>query len=633
MYKLSVPISLNSINEESISQYLSDFKACGVDRVFIADLGYIYDPNNDIYTHADLLQNAINIFRENGYEVGVWVSAFGHGVALSYMAEEFNLSKYTDIEGIGGDKRSHAFCPLDENFRHDYAEGIKFIAKMNPDFIMLDDDFRINTRGYYFGCFCERHRAEYFARLGKEVPRQELERLIFTGGKNEYRSTYLQLASDTLTDFAKMLRAEVDKINPAIRLGACTVAESWDLSGDAMEVSRAFAGENTLPFIRTCGAPYWSGILSDAIEDTRMEAMWCKGSGIEVFVEGDTYPRPRYYVPASRLELFDLALLTDGSTDGDLKYMYEYISKPQNERGYVQRHIKNTELRKGISEIFDGKSSVGIHSYNVMHKIENYVLPDTIVDFQPGTKMFKYQRSASRLLLSQNGIPTCYTSGGDMPIFLYGENARYVNGDDLKNGAILDVDAAMILNGRGIDTGLLSAETDSFAREYFIDADDTVAGIEGGVFKKIRCADDAKVLSVFLPSETPSAYTYENKNGQRFLVIAHDGYRSSVGQSPNFFNSYYRQEQIISSVEWLCGKKLPAVCKKAPYLYLLASKGECGMAVALFNCFGDDILEPVVELDGKYSQIRFVGCDGRLDCDKVYLTDIAPFGFAAFEVK
>ena len=633
MFEYGVPIAIGGLNEKTIQQYLEDFKACGISRVFMASLGYIYDPCADLYKHAEKMQKAIKIFHENGYTVGVWVSAFGHGVRLPYMNVGFDENKYTEIEGIGGDKYGDAFCPLDENFRHDYAEGIKFIARMNPDIIMLYDDFRLNTRRYYFGCFCERHRAEYFARLGEDVPRADLERLMFTGGKNKYRSTYLQLASDTLTDFAKMLRAEVDKINPAIRLGACTVAENWDLSGNAIEVAYAFAGQNTLPFTRTCGAPYWNGILSDAIEDNRMEAAWCKDSGIEIFAEGDTYPRPRYYVPSSRLELFDLALLADGSLDGDLKYMYEYVSKPDNERGYVQRHIRNTQLRNELSEIFSAKSPVGIRSYNVMRKIENYVLPNTLTDVQPATKMFKFQRSASRLLLSQNGIPTRYTDGGDMPVFLYGENARYVTEDDLKNGAILDVDAAIILNERGIDTGLVSTESASFTREYFIDADDTVPGIGGGVLKKIKCAEGAKVLSVFLPDKTPSAYTYENKNGQRFLVIAHDGYRSSVGQLPNFCNSYHRQEQIISSVRWLCGKKLPAVCKKAPYLYILASKGKSGMAVALCNCFGDDIISPVVELDGKYDQIRFVGCDGRLEGDKVYLTDIAPFGFAAFEVK
>jgi len=632
MYKLSVPISLKSINDDSMKIFLRDFKACGVERVFICGLGYIFDQNDYFYSHADVLQSAINTFRKNGYEVGVWISAFGHGAALSYMEDGFS-GKYTDIEGIGGDKRSHAFCPLDENFRHDYAEGIKHIARMHPDIIMLDDDFRLNTRGYYFGCFCKKHVAEYYRRLGEEIPRSELERLMFTGGKNKYRSEWMRLSSDTLMDFAKMLRAEVDKIYPDIRLGACTTGENWDLTANAIEVAKAFAGNDTLPFTRTAGAPYWSPMVSDAIEDTRMQVEWCRGTGVEVFAEGDTYPRPRYIVPARRLEAFDLALIADGTADGDLKYMYEYLNKPENERGYVQRHIKNEKLREDINSLFDGKTAVGVRSLNIMRRIENMIMPDTIEIVQPATKLAQYVRSASRLLLSRNGIPTSYTSGGDYPIFLYGENARYVTADDLKNGAILDIPAAKALADMGIDTGLISEEAANFTGERFPNADDSVMGLGGIALKRIACSDKANVLSTFIPDGTPSAYTYQNGSGQRFLVIAHDGYRSCLSGSANFYNSYYRQEQLISAIEWLGDKKLPAVCPKAPYLYLLTSVGGGAMSVALVNSYEDDVIDPVVQLDRKYSEIKLVGCEGRLDGDKVYLSDIAPYGFAAFEVK
>jgi hypothetical protein len=57
------------------------------------------------------------------------------------------------------------------------------------------------------------------------------------------------------------------------------------------------------------------------------------------------------------------------------------------------------------------------------------------------------------------------------------------------------------------------------------------------------------------------------------------------------------------------------------------------MAVGLFNCFADSVLEPTVKLDGEYQSIRFVGCSGRLEGDTVYLDAPLPaFEFAAFEV-
>ena len=43
-------------------------------------------------------------------------------------------------------------------------------------------------------------------------------------------------------------------------------------------------------------------------------------------------------------------------------------------------------------------------------------------------------------------------------------------------------------------------------------------------------------------------------------------------------------------------------------------------------------MSPVVELGEEYNDIKFINCNGRLEGDKVYMDDIAPFSFAGFEV-
>ena len=59
------------------------------------------------------------------------------------------------------------------------------------------------------------------------------------------------------------------------------------------------------------------------------------------------------------------------------------------------------------------------------------------------------------------------------------------------------------------------------------------------------------------------------------------------------------------------------------------------MAVGLFNCYADSVIDPVGVLNGEYSKIRFVGdTHGHIVGDKVYLdSDIAAFEFAVFEVE
>ena len=57
------------------------------------------------------------------------------------------------------------------------------------------------------------------------------------------------------------------------------------------------------------------------------------------------------------------------------------------------------------------------------------------------------------------------------------------------------------------------------------------------------------------------------------------------------------------------------------------------MAVAIANVSLDDIFSPEIALDKEYSEIKFINCSGRLEGNKVILSDITPYGFAAFEVK
>lgn len=629
MYKLSVPISFDTLTDETMPVFLESFRQCKVDRVFLSMLEPVYKPDNFICANTEKVEQAIRYFKANGLEVGVWIGGFGHGITLSHEKEASTDNKFVPMEGVYGDKFGDAYCPLDENFAKYYNELVRKVAVMHPDIIMLDDDYRLNVRPYYMGCFCPLHRKEYFRRIGEEIPREKLESLIFAGGKNKYRSEYLKLAADTLLDFAKMLRNTVDEVDTGIRLGTAVCFDNWDFCGtDPIEIAKAFAGD-TRPYLRTAGAPYWNPNIIDVVENTRMEIEWCKGTGIEVFTEGDVYPRPRYHVAARVLELFELVLLADGGSDGILKYMYDYVRKPDYETGYTDRHIHNEALRNQVKEIFDKKHSVGVRAFNVMHKVENWVLPEQCEE-KIANKLIDSYQSVSRDILSKNSIPTTYEDSG-YPVLVCGENARYITKEELKCGAILDIPAAKILMESGIDTGLVSEENFEFTEEYFLNENAGIHNIGNQALKKIQCSEKAKVLSVFLPDKTPASYLYENEEGIRFLVLACDLYNAV--DNADYTNNYYRQAQLIEAIEWIGEKKFPAVCEKNPNLYLLTSSDGEAMSVALLNIFLDEILNPVIRLNRNYLEIKFVNCSGRLEGDKVYLSEIAPYGFAAFEVR
>ena len=633
-----MPISMNTLTKETMPIYLEQLKKCGASRVFFGGMGLIYTKLGRIYTESERIKETVEYFRSAGFEVGLWSGTLGNGHSLTVEGRLLEGLNFTQITGIAGEaKPKLSNCPLDENFVKACQDGMRQIASFNPDLIMIDDDLRFYGRmGVRFPCFCPLHLREYYKRIGKEIPREELERTILTGGESKYRTELLKLFGESFIGFAKSLRAAVDEVNPNIRLGQCTF-ETWDMMGtDPIEISKALAG-GTKPFVRISGAPFRDPNIIHITEFSRQQFAWGRDSGVEMFAEGDVYPRPRSGVPSRPLELFELLLTADGTSDGMLAYLFDYNSKPTYETGYVDRYVRNSRTRDTLREMFAGKRPVGVEVAGFAHKAETWELP---TEFQPKALelMLGAVKPASAELLSNNSIPTAFAPQKDYPLLIIGENARHVDLSVLSRGAIIDVNAAMILKERGVDTGLISAEITEADREYFPKYDDSVP-VFGPIAKKevlykIECSDKADVRSLLTPLNTPGSYRYENASGERFLVLSIDHFKTIIKSRIKAFDSgYYRQAELYDGVEWLCGKRLPAFTAKCPNLYILSSKGEGAMSVALANVSLDPAYEPVIVLDKAYSSIKFLDCSGRLEGDRVYLSDITSYGFCAFEVK
>ena len=633
---ISVPISIHSLTEDNLDIYSRQMKECGVGRIFLCGMGYPYE---DTFVFKDakrlsILKRAIGKFRRDGFEIGIWVCAFGHGGLLYTGNPEKQKWKYRSIVGADGKSALHALCPRDEMLRWDYFEGLRALARLSPDIIMMDDDFRLNDRqGYNFGCFCSVCKARFDSLVGEKVPHEELERLIFTGGRNKYRDAYMDVSRETLMSFAKDAREAINQVNPGIRFATCTTPSHFDASGtDVVELSNTLAGD-TKPFTRIYGSPYININIIGAAEMARMLFSWLDGSGIEVVSEGDVYPRPRYNPSSSSkgLELFNLILTASGRGEGRHDYIVDYYFSPEYETGYIERYKKNMPVLEKINKMFSGKRECGIRVKNDQHKLRDTHLPEELAEGTVKAVTINGVFSPSSEILSMNSIPTSYEEN-DFPILLFGQNAATVSLDELKNGAILDVKAAEILQSRGIDTGLLSSEMKLFDNEHFIDEEGDANVISNGAQYAITVSEGARVISEYLPDKTPSSYRYENADGQRFFVLAYDFIMAK--RCPNFTNSYYRQKNLYEAIEWMCGRNLPVKSYKNPSLYTLARSDGESMAVLLVNSCLDDVLYPVFTLDKEYGEIEFLNCHGRLEGDKVIIeSDIPAYGYAAFLVK
>lgn len=624
MYKLSVPFMLSQIEVYGVEPFIAELKKIGADIVFLALDSYEVDEKKREEVFARLKKN-VPIFQDAGFTVGVWVWTF--------MVR--GDKKYTHITSPYGGVSRDQVCPSDEEFCKFAYEYLQNIARSHPDMIMFDDDFCYGFIDCGLGCTCKNHRAHMEKVLGEELPVEGLGELIFSGGRNKYRSAFLQANGHYFREFAKIARKAVDSIDPEIRLGPCSCMSHWDFDGvSTVETAKILAGK-TKPFARLIGAPYWSdkrslGVsrLQDVIEIERMESAWCDDD-IELFAEGDAYPRPRFTCSANVLEGFDMALRASGALNGIHKYTLDYNANIDYEKGYNRKHLQNQAIYQKIEEVFGEKISVGVRVYEHMTKFEDMDVP---AHWDINAIQNSFFSPAAKMMAAQT-IPTIYKGLGVVGV-AFGENAKYLDDNALDNGLILDLTAAKILQKRGVDVGLQAVNESVGAwQEYFPDQKQYV-GLYGLTISNIAVNENAKIQSYIVPdgkefdAEYIGSYSYENSNGQKFLVFAFDGY----GMSEHAFKQYVRGTQIEEWIKSL-GKVLPASMLGNPDCYMLCKENESGKAVWIGNFFSDECMNTTVVLDKEYTEIEFINCNGVLNGNKVTLDYIGPYASIGFNVK
>ena len=627
-YNISTPVITSLFKRYGKDVMLKEIQRLGVKRVLLTR--NIYHLNQDAFEKelADI-KDICAFLKKHGYEVGLW----GWSFLVNGLKDEFH-----HIGNFNGAVDKSAACPLDPKFREFAGNYAARLAETGVDMLLYDDDYRLAYWKSSMGCGCAVHMQKIREMLGEDISPEDFKNKMLSGGKNKYRDAYLAVNREALTGFASHIRKCVDAVNPNVRIGVCSCM-NWDFDGtDPAEISRIMAG-NTKPFLRLIGATYWPtqpkwGIfnrLGTVIELERMELSWCRDYDMEIIAEGDTYPRPRFAVPASYLELFDIAMMADGGTNGIFNYALDYAADPSYETAYVDTVCRNRELYREIQNVFSPKTACGIRIVEKQKRFADMVIPEDRAGDESVEDMFF---SPAAKMVTSLGIPSTYM-GNEGCSIVFGENARGVSNDLLKNGAILDLTAATILQEAGIDTGIISVgKKVKPSLERFVDGDVDVLARYAGYVTEL--ASDADVESYFVYTEdgkykkAPASYYYENANGQRFLVFAFDMYFNDE----SCFRTYTRGNQLIKAAEKLSGKPLPASIQNCPDMYMMCKKDNDGaLAVGLWNIFADKVREPVITLEKAYNHIHFVKGSGRLEGNKVYLDEIPAFEFVGFEVK
>ena len=625
----------STVTEKNRGEYLEMLKAGEITRIFLV-------PSRDRYQgkilNFESLCDNIEFFESNGIEVALWIGeTIGHGGLSHEASRKGNKKSFVEMVNTDGETRANIYCPLDKGFQKILENLFKEAASTGVKLILIDDDFRLSQHGDKLCCLCELHMEKIRTILGENISREELVEKAFSGKANKYRDAFLKANGDSLRDLARAIRTAVDEVDKSVNLALCSCHCIWDADGtDPLELTEIFRGENK-GVLRLHGAPYWAPHnnykLPVVMEIARMFASFCKDSGYELMCEGDAYPRPRYNIPAAYVELHDAIMRADASSSGNLKYMFDYVSSPSYEKGYIGRHIRKLPLMKATEVAFaEGKQD------GVRIVIEPHLLRDSDLDVTEPNIHSPFPTAA--IMLGFCGIPTTFTDKGICRA-VFGESIKSVSNDELSGGIFLDAISAYVLTERGVDVGLadgLETMKKSFAKTQIAristtDSSERATTINSTcamLFANIKSTAEPLLYAEINGEKKIYLYRYENAKGERFLVSMLDG--TFLPKNSGLFYSYLLQSALSDGIEWIAGKKLPVSCKGHPALYIMCKRDGKKLTVGLFNCFEDEIFAPDVKLDKTYSSVEFINSSGTLMGDTVTLDDIPPFSFTVFTV-
>ena len=225
--------------------------------------------------------------RELPVRVGILVQALiGHGDRNRIVGEP----PYQTIVGADGTACRESFCPLDVDFQAYTTRLVRALAATAPDFVMIDDDFRLASHEpAQKGCMCPLHLERYSRVLGHDVSREYLLHLLDGA---EMRDQWEQLKEDSLVELARVIRDAIDDVDGSIPGSFCCVTFEAHL---APAIAEALAGPHA-PEVRINNAIYLENGHHDfprrITQTLHQIAQFSPETTVQT--EADTFPHNRY---------------------------------------------------------------------------------------------------------------------------------------------------------------------------------------------------------------------------------------------------------------------------------------------------------------------------------------------------
>ena len=281
-----------------------------------------------------------DLFREKlsaqGIPSGVLVQAtIGHGWVLS------ELFPYQQLINFNDGKPNYVVCPYDEGFREYIYHVMATITAHRPDCIMVDDDFRLMFREGN-GCGCPLHVAAFNRLAGTKYDRQQIRDSVCNGTPEgeRHKALFLETQREAVVDAAKVMRAGIDSVDPAMPGLFCCVGSNAEF---ADEIAAVLAGEGNPVVVRInngnytpAGARFFSNVFMRAA--TQIAKLEDKVDVI--LAETDTCPQNRYSTGAMSLHTHFTGTILEGAAGA--KHWITRLSAYEPQSGEAYRRVLGT---------------------------------------------------------------------------------------------------------------------------------------------------------------------------------------------------------------------------------------------------------------------------------------------------
>ena len=431
------------------------------DNVWLPTL-YGFPPLEKHREMADAWQTVAKKFRDNQISVSIQLSnSIGHG---QYIANRdcsglvYEGSPATRLVGHDGTVSEYCFCWRGTAFRRYLLDTLALYAKIQPDHIWIDDDFRpTNHAPVSFGCFCEHCVAAFNERYGTSFTREELVHEILYGDIS-VRERHIAFLREGLSSLMREIGKTVHAISPDTTLSYQHAAygvysgHSLDFIYDAMEET---TGKN--PASRPGGGNYHAHdpneILKKAVYLNWQNAM------LPPYVtkkcpEIENLPYVVFGKTPESTALETTHYFANGNTDMTYAMLME-LEEP------MAWHEKEFRLFTAHRKYWDTLSEFNhrSHQAGIRYFMPKETWKKKLSAHHDIHDLNREPWSGMNFML-RDAIPVAYDQQDTAVTCLFPEVARYISAEEweelLHLPVITDGEAMAILQSRGFSTGISS---------------------------------------------------------------------------------------------------------------------------------------------------------------------------------